>query len=654
MSPAVVRETRTGSGPVVQVRIDSAVPHLDRPFDYLVPPGLAEQVDIGSRVRVRFAGRLVNAMVVGRSDVSSHEGELRPIERVMGPEPVLTDETLALVQAVAERWAGTFSDVVRSAVPPRHARAEKTAVPVCGWRSTPHPDDSGWQDYTAGPALLRRIASADADVPVRAVWSVAPATDWSSDVAALVDAATSGQRGAVIVVVPDAHDVERVVARLAEATANRAVAQLTADMGPERRYREFLRILRGGARVVVGTRASVFAPVADLRLIVVWDDGDDSLIDPQAPYWNARDVAALRSHLSGCHLVVGSPARTVVTHQWVRTGWAKSVAASRSVIAARAPQVRALTEQDDARDAAAAAARVTHTAWETARQALMVGPVLVQVSRRGYVPALACQACRTPARCACGGPLMLRGRTGPPACTWCGALHGAWSCPHCGSRQLRAVTIGAERTVEEIGRAFPGVAVLSSSGDHRLVEVPPEPAIVVATAGAEPAAPGGYRAVLLLDARAQLGRPSLDAQEEASRRWFAAACLAAPGAPVVINADNALPAVQALVRWDAPWLADRDLGERQSAGLPPSTRMAALVGLGPDIADVVVRLRVPHRLLGPVPDPTRQDPERQRGLVVVDRRHGVRLGRELAAVTSTRSAEGRNRPVHVHMDPRSV
>jgi primosomal protein N' (replication factor Y) len=654
MSPAAVRELRAGSGPVVQVRIDSAVPHLDRPFDYLAPAGLAEQIDIGSRVRVRFAGRLVNAVVVGRSDVSEHAGELRSIERVMGPEPVLTDQTLALVQAVAERWAGTFSDVVRSAVPPRHARAEKAIVPACEWQSVPDPDASAWQDYTAGPALLRRIASADAEVPVRAVWSVAPASDWSTDVAALVAAATTDARGSVIVVVPDTHDVGRVVAQLTDATVHRAVAQLTADMGPERRYREFLRILRGGVRIVVGTRASVFAPVTNLRLIVVWDDNDDSLVDPQAPYWNARDVAALRSHLSGCHLVVGSPGRSVATQQWVRSGWAKSVAPSRTVIAARAPQVRALTEQDDARDAAAAAARVTHAAWETARVALSSGPVLVQVSRRGYVPALACQACRTPARCECGGPLMLRGRSGPPACTWCGALHGAWTCAQCSGHQLRAITIGAERTVEEIGRAFPRVAIISSNGDHRLVEVAADPAIVVATVGAEPVAIGGYRAVLLLDARAQLGRPSLDSQEEAARRWFSAAALAAPGAPVVINADNALPAVQALVRWDAPWLADRDLSERQSAGLPPATRMAALVGSSADIAAVVARLRVPHRLLGPVPDPTRQDPDRQRGLVVVDRRHGVRLGRELAAVTSTRSAEGRSRPVHVHMDPRTV
>lgn len=652
MMPA---ETDATSGPIVEVRIDSSVPHLDRPFDYLVPAGMESSVQVGSRVRVRFAGRLVNAIVTGRSESTQHPGQLRTLERVLGPEPVLTTETLSLVEAVAERWAGSFSDVVRSAVPPRHARAERTEVAACTWSSVP---DAGraerWSSYTAGESLVRRIAAPDPSGPVRAVWSAAPAGDWSADVAGLVDAVTVSPRGSVIVVVPDASDVERLRGQLTDAVEAKALAVLTADMGPERRYREFVRILRGGARVVIGTRASVFAPAHDLRLIVVWDDGDDTLVDPQAPYWNARDVAALRSHLTGCHLIVGSPARSVVSQQWCETGWARSVEPTRQTIAACAPRVRAITEQDEARDAAAAVARMPHSAWQAARTALADGPVLVQVARRGYVPGLACQDCRAIARCACGGPLMLHGRGRTPSCSWCGALHGDWSCPQCHGSRLRALSVGAERTVEEIGRAFPQVPVIASHGGHRLVSVPDEPAVVVATPGAEPAVPGGYRAVLLLDARAMLSRPGLDAAEDAARRWFAAAALAAPGAPVVVTVENALSAVQALVRWDAPWLAAKELQEREATGLPPATRMAALVGSGDDIRGVAQRLRVTHRLLGPLPDPTAQDPDRQRGLVVVARREGPALARELAAITVTRSAEGRSRPVHVHLDPRSV
>jgi primosomal protein N' (replication factor Y) len=320
------------------------------------------------------------------------------------------------------------------------------------------------------------------------------------------------------------------------------------------------------------------------------------------------------------------------------------VVPSRETVAARSPKVRALSSEDAARDEAAAAARIPHRAWEAARAALRSGAVLVQVARRGYVPVLACQSCRTVARCTCGGPLRLAAGASVPECSWCGAISGAWRCPECGGRRLRAVTVGAERTAEEIGRAFPGVPVVASHAGHMVRRVPDEPRIVVATPGA----------VLILDARVQVQRPALDAAEDAARRWFGAARLAAPGAAVIVTAENALPTVQALVRWDASWLAARELRERAAAGLPPATRMAALLGDPTDIAEVDEALTVPHRLLGPVPDPDKGHPDRQRGLVVVGREHAAELGRQLRAITATRSARAKSRPVHVRMDPRDL
>ena len=113
--------------PVARLMVDVPLPHLDRPFDYPVPDTLDEQVQAGSRVRVRFAGRLVDGFVLERRADSEHEGRLAFIERSVGGEPVLTDETAALFRAVADRWAGNFVDVVRLGVPARHAAAERTA-----------------------------------------------------------------------------------------------------------------------------------------------------------------------------------------------------------------------------------------------------------------------------------------------------------------------------------------------------------------------------------------------------------------------------------------------------------------------------------------------------------------------------------------------
>lgn len=635
--------------PIARVRIDSPVPHLDRDFDYLIPAALDDLVQVGSRIRVRFAGRLVDAFVTARADEAAVEGKLRAIERVIGAEPVLTPATIALVEAVADRYAGTFSDVVRAAVPPRHARAEAREVSVCDWVCAPV-EPTTWSDYTYGSVLLNRLRSGE---PTRAVWSSAPASSWPDDLADLARTVLQDPIGGVLIVVPDAVAVERVTQALSDASD--ALAVLTAEAGPERRYGQFLKVLRGGARVVVGTRASVFAPVRDLRLIIVWDDGDDALCDPHAPYWDARDVAALRSHLEECHLIVGSPARSVVAQQWCDSGWARSVTATKATISARGPRVTGVLETDIARDEAAAVARMPHRAWEAARAGLRKGAVLIQVGRRGYLPALACQQCRMPARCSCGGPLQLATGSSLPQCGWCGTIAGSWECANCGGRKVRASAVGAERTVEEIGRAFPDVPIISSHGGHRLTSVDAVPSIVVSTTGAEPYCPGGYAAVIILDARSALQRVGLDASEEAVRRWMTAAALAAPRGDVVIAADNSLPQVQAVVRWDPAGWAQRELVERTQIGLPPAVRMAALVGDAADIAEVEGEVRIPHRLLGPVPAGDKREPERMRGMLTVERELGPALSRDLRAITSVRSARGKGAGVvHVHLDPRSV
>ena len=628
------------------MRIDSVLPHLDRDFDYTVPASLDEQARPGVRVRVRFAGRLVGGLLMERTDVAEVEGVLRPIDRVVTAEPVVTSQTRALIDAVADRYAGTFSDVLRLAVPARHARAEGAlpsevtpfAPPAA---SVADPLATGWRDVDGGVALLDR-ARAGVLGATRAVWSMPPARSWSAMTAALVHAVLAQPTGGVLVIVPDAADTERLAAELADVAPTLAV--LRADHGPERRYREFLRVLRGHARVAIGTRTAVFAPVVDLVATIVWNDGEDTLWEPHAPYWNARDVAALRSHISETALIIGAPARSVEAQALVERGWAVPLNPTRASIRERGPVVRAVEPTDVARDEAAASARIPHIAWLVAKEGLRTGPVLVQTGRAGYVGALACQRCRERATCPqCSGPLAIGDRGRLPTCDWCAQAVQSWRCPECGGTSLRSLAIGALRTAEEIGRAFAGVPVVWSTGEQPRREVPGDPAIVVATPGTEPQAAAGYAAVVLLDAAAALARPGLRAQEDAVARWFSAAMLAAPSAPVVVVAPNGLPAVQALVRWDAPWFAARELHDRASAALPPHTRIALLRGTPSATTEVLGMLRLPHRALGPVDDRT---------IVVVEREHAAQLSRRLRAISATRAAQRSGDPVTVVMDPR--
>ena len=652
--------------PVARVAVDVSLPHLDRPFDYLVPAELADSAVAGCRVRVRFSRQLVDGFILERAAESSHSGRLSFVERLVSPEPVLTPEIAKLARAVADRYAGTLADVLRLAVPPRHARAEARArtdrsPTVRDWLPhwTPH-DGAGWRAYTHGPAFLQALAQGRSP---RAVFTVLPGEAWAARLAEAVRATLHSGRGAVVVV-PDGKDLGALCATLDEAIGAHAYVALTADLGPEERYARFLRASRGEVAVVVGTRAAAFAPVARTGLVAIWDDGDDLHAEPRAPYPHALQVLLLRAQHSGAGALVAATSRSAEAQLLVESGWAKEVAAPRDRVRARAPLVTpAGDDVDRERDPAAVSARLPSVAWRAARDALASGaPVLVQVPRRGYLPAVSCVECHAPARCArCSGPLELASAHGPASCRWCGRPAADFACRRCGARRLRAAVVGARRTAEELGRAFPGFPVRTSGRDAVLVRVPAEPALVVATPGAEPVADGGYGVVLLLDTWALLTRADLRAAEEALRRWLAAATLARParqGGRVVVVADGGLAPVQALLRWDPATFAARELEERRALGFPPAVRMASLTGPASAVSDLLALAKLPEEaeVLGPVPVGGEGDePVTVRALVrVASRAAGRALADALRAAASVRSARKAEETVRIQVDPREL
>jgi primosomal protein N' (replication factor Y) len=671
--------------PVARIAVDLPLSHLDRPFDYLVPERLADQARPGVRVRVRFAGKLTDGFLIERAADSEHQGSLRYLERVVSAEQVLTEEIAGLARAVADRYAGTLADVLRLAVPQRHAATEAAsakAAPVQAAQRArarlPRPDPGPWARYPAGPSFLKALA---AGRPARAAWTALPGPAWPEEIARAAVTTASAGRGAVIVV-PDARDLARVDEALAALTPPADLAQpaapapayvtLTAELGPAERYRRWLAALRGEAMIVAGTRAAMFAPVRNLGLVVLWDDGDDLHAEPHAPYPNAREVLALRAHRAGAAALIGGFARTTELTQLVTAGWARPLGPDRQTLRATAPRVKpAADDKELAKDEAAMTARLPSLALRTVRAALATGPVLIQVPRRGYLAGISCARCRTQARCThligeteaqCNGPLRLTGPHAAPDCRWCGALAtdpGGWHCPRCGHDKLRAMITGAVRTAEELGRAFPGVKVRTSGGDLVLPKVPAQPALVIATPGAEPLA--DYAAALLLDGWALLSRPSLRAGEETLRRWLAAAALVRPGGTVLVHADVALPATQALIRWDPVTFAERELAERAELGFPPAVRMAAVSGESAAVASVINSVGPAFEILGPVPleqapaQPSvraaHQGEDQVRALVRAPRAQGSALARALLAAQAGRSARKEGGGVRVQLDP---
>ncbi|MGW4029819.1 primosomal protein N' [Streptomyces sp. NPDC004838] len=665
--------------PVARVVVNKGLLHLDQYFDYAVPKELDADAQAGVRVRVRFGagghrvregrregGGLIDGFIVERRADSDYGGALAALAYVVSPEPVLSPEMLGLARAVADRYAGSLADVLQLAVPPRNGRAEGKPSPE-PLPPPAAPEPGGWERYGRGTAFLEALAAGGNP---RAVWTALPGGGWPDELARAVVAALASGRGA-LVVLPDGRRAARVDAALTALLGEGRHALLTAESGPEKRYRQWLAVRRGSVRAVVGTRSAMFAPVRDPGLFAIWDDGDSSHSDDNAPFPHVREVLELRAAHDTCAFLLGGTSCTVEAAQLVRSGWALPLAAGREQVRAAAPLIRTVGDEELARDEAARAARLPSLAWQAVRDGLKSGPVLVQVPRRGYVPRLACERCRTPARCRhCSGPLEAPGER-ELLCRWCGRGADDWHCPACGGTRLRARIVGARRTAEELGRAFPAVPVRTSGRDHVLDTVPGRPALVVSTPGAEPVAEGGYAAALLLDGWAMLGRPDLRAGEDALRRWIDAASLVrsrSDGGTVVVVAEPGLRPVQALVRWDPVGHAQRELAERAELGFPPVSRMASATGRTDVVASFVATVELPGEteVLGPVPLPVAAPgrPRRPgdppvgeswaRVLFRVPPGSGAALAAALKSAQATRLARGGPDQVRIRIDPPDI
>ncbi|MDR2703310.1 MAG: primosomal protein N', partial [Cellulomonadaceae bacterium] len=673
---------------------------LDREFDFLVPANLADTAQPGVRVRLKFQGKTTLGFIVARLNSTDHSGELAYLTAVVSPQKVLPTQAYNLVKSVAEYYAGTTADVLRFAVPPRHGQgeakynctelnADDSVIHNNEGDATPLADsptnwDRLWNNYQGGAEFLANIGETSGNRIAKYIWTslpgLAPSLSpqeipsiplWAAEIAIATKKVISANRQ-VLIVAPDKRDVDRIVMALAQnGVPESDIARYVTEGGPAARYESFLRAANGLAKVIIGTRSTAFVPLANPGLLILWGDGEETLIEPQTPYYNAREVLRLRAEQQKTTLLLGGIGRTVAVQAWLETTPLTpdplpviELAPTRQKLRGRAPLVRLLNQATLASERLPG--RIPSAAWRAIHDGLVRGPVLVQVPRTGYLPMIACAKCREQANChRCSGALKLTAGGAQPYCTTCQQEIKGWRCPSCQSVEIRAVRTGAARTAEELGRAFPKVRVIVSTKDAAggvRSGVSAQPALVIATPGAEPVAAGGYAAAVLLDAASGAGLQ--DSEGDALTRWLSAAHLVIParsGGLALLVGEAAPGAAAAFVRFDPVLFASRQLPERAEIGLPPITRAAELSGDMNAVTDVVATVVAntpgaqdfgPYPLVAP-DDEGALFPENQvRALVRAPADLGVALARELKAVIVVRAAKREPGQVRVRLDPR--
>lgn len=265
----------------------------------------------------------------------------------------------------------------------------------------------------------------------------------------------------VILLVPEIALVP-ALARDLRQRFGRGLAILHSGLSGGERQQEWERLRRGEARVVLGPRSAVFAPLPEPGLIVVDEEQDPSYKQDVTPRYSGRDLALVRGRAAAATVVLASATPSLESRLNVERGKLGSLALTERVGGAALPEGVLVDLRREAPPSRPGEIHFTPTLKERLEAAFTAGDqVILLRNRRGYAPIYLCRACGEDHRCEdCGLPRTFHRRAGYLQCHYCGSTRPVpGECGNCGQQALEAVGTGTERVEETFRELYPDVAV---------------------------------------------------------------------------------------------------------------------------------------------------------------------------------------------------
>ena len=498
---------------------------LDKVFDYLVPEHLADQVRVGTMVRVPLHGRRVGGWVVGLADAPATDRPLQPLAKVTGWGPPV--DIVSLARWAAWRWAGRTAQLLGTASPPRAVR---------GLPSPPAP----------GP----RPAGGELSDGVTVV-RVPPAGD------ILPLALSVAGRDDPLLLTPSLTASGYLAARLRHEGVR--VALVPQDWAAA----------AAGGCVAVGARAGAWAPRPRLGAVLVVDEGDEAYQEERAPTWNARDVAVERARRAGVPCVLTSPSPSLEA-----LGYGRLVVPSRADERSGWPVLEVVDRRADPPGAGLYSSRLVVLAREAEPDARLV----CVLNRKGRARLLACTACRELARCEACGAAVESGDEGV-RCRRCQTARPVL-CLACGATRLSTLRVGVTRAREEL-ELLANRPVAEVTADTAVGPPPADAPILVGTEAVLHRV-AGAPSVAFLDFDQELLAPRYRAAEAALGMLARAARLIGGrrrgGRVLVQTRVPGHEVLDAAVHADPSRLAVVEAARRAALRFPPETAVAAVSG----------------------------------------------------------------------------
>ncbi len=423
------------------------------------------------------------------------------------------------------------------------------------------------------------------------------------------------------------------LARAVERRFGPRLAILHSNLAARERHQEWERIRRGEARVVLGPRSALFAPVADLGLVVVDEEQDPSYKQDSTPRYHARDLALVRARRAGAVALLVSATPSLESRHNAAHGRLRPLGLTARAGHGSLPEGVLVDLRELGGRRRPGEVHFSPTLREELARTFAAGEQAILLrNRRGYSPLVLCRACGEDFRCEdCGLPRTYHRRDGVLLCHYCGSRRALPArCPACGEEALEAIGAGTERVEEEFAALFPEVpaavldrdAVRRAGGPAAVLErfARGEARVLI---GTQMVSKGHHfpevALAAVLSADTYLGFPDFRAVERTYNLLTQLAGRAGrgerPGRVVVQTHHPDHYAIRAALAHDDAAFAEEEMRFRRVFHYPPYTRMVQLLVRDKDRARAAAALGEIHarvrersagtgvRIAGPAPAP---------------------------------------------------
>ncbi|HYC54316.1 MAG TPA: primosomal protein N' [Candidatus Binatia bacterium] len=406
--------------------------------------------------------------------------------------------------------------------------------------------------------------------------------------------------GGALVLVPEISLTHQVVARLRGRFGD-LVAVLHSELSPGERWDEWRRIARGQARIAVGARSAVLAPLPSLGIIIIDEEHEAAYKQDDGVRYHARDTAVMRARIEGCPVVLGSATPSLESWRHAREGRYQALLLPHRVTASPPPRIEAIDLRG--RDVAAGGGLSEQLIEAMKENFAASGQTLLFLNRRGFARSLQCWQCGGISKCSeCSVALTLHQNDRSLRCHHCGDRRAVPAvCPDCQNDALFAQGVGTERLEATVRTLLPRARIArldrDTAGERGFI-----PATLTAwkrrevdvLIGTQMIAKGhdvpGVTLVGVIDADLSLNVPDFRSAERTFQLITQVAGRAGRGSEsgrVLVQTYSAdVAAIACALASDFESFAAGELADREELGYPPVRRMGVLRVEGPERSTV--------------------------------------------------------------------